>query len=59
MKKHLLLLAVAALALPTAASADLPKDVQAAIAKMGHENDPKTAPLFAPFHTSILIAADT
>jgi triacylglycerol lipase len=50
MKKFLLPLAFAALALPTAASADLPKDVQEAIAKMGHVNDPKTAPLFAPFH---------
>src|SRR5580765_2832862 len=50
MKKLVLSLAFAALALPTAASADLPKDVQEAIAKMGHVNDPKTAPLFAPFH---------
>jgi len=50
MKKFILPLVFAALALPTAASADLPKDVQEAIAKMGHVNDPKTAPLFAPFH---------
>src|SRR4051794_9112610 len=50
MKKILLPLAFAVLGLPTAASADLPKDVQDAIAKMGHVNDPKTAPLFAPFH---------
>ncbi|HEX3486082.1 MAG TPA: alpha/beta hydrolase [Micropepsaceae bacterium] len=51
MKRMLLPLVLAALAAPTMANADLPKDVQASIAKMGHVNDPKTAPLFAPFHT--------
>mgnify|MGYP003351494856 CR=1 FL=1 len=44
------LVTAAALAIPAAANAELPSDIQAAIAKMGHVNDPKTAPLFAPFH---------
>ena len=46
------LVTAAALAIPAAANAELPSDIQAAIAKMGHVNDPKTAPLFAPFHTA-------
>ncbi len=50
MKKFVLPLALAAMAIPGLAYAELPKDVQEAIAKMGHVNDPKTAPLFAPFH---------
>jgi len=50
MKRFIIPLALAAMALPSVASAELPQDVQAAIAKMGHVNDPKTAPLFAPFH---------
>jgi triacylglycerol lipase len=50
MKRFILPLAFAAFAIPGVASAELPKDVQEAIAKMGHVNDPKTAPLFAPFH---------
>jgi acetyl esterase/lipase len=52
MKRFVLPFALAALAIPSLANAELPKDVQAAIAKMGHVNDPKTAPLFAPFHTA-------
>lgn len=50
MNRFVLPLAVAALTLPVAARADLPPDIAAAIAKMGHVNDPKTAPLFAPLH---------
>ena len=52
MKRFIALLALSAVALPTLASAELPKDVQASIAQMGHVNDPKTAPLFAPFHAA-------
>jgi acetyl esterase/lipase len=52
MKRFIALLALSAMALPTLASAELAKDVQASIAQMGHVNDPKTAPLFAPFHTA-------
>jgi triacylglycerol lipase len=50
MNRYALLFAAAALAIPAAARADLPPDIAAAIAKMGHVNDPKTAPLFAPLH---------
>ena len=53
MNKYLLPLALAALALPGAAHAELPKDTQAAIAKMGHVNDPKTAGLFTAMHHGI------
>src|SRR5262245_38494547 len=53
MKKYLLPFAVASVALPTIANADLPADTQAAIAKMGHVNDPKTAGLFTAMHHGI------
>jgi len=53
MKSCLLPLAAAAVALPMAAHADLPADTQAAIVKMGHVNDPKTAGLFAAMHHGV------
>src|SRR5262245_30438157 len=53
MMRFVLPLAFAAVALPLAAQAELPADTAAAIVKMGHVNDPKTAPLFAPMHHGI------
>jgi triacylglycerol lipase len=50
MKGFLVPFALAAMALPMVAHAELPADTEAAIVKMGHVNDPKTAALFAPMH---------
>ena len=51
--RKFILFALAALVLPTAASADLPADTQAAIVKMGHVNDPATSKLFVAMHKGI------
>jgi len=49
MKKFIVPLAAAALALPVAARADLPPDVAKAVAAMGHVNDAgATRKVFAP-----------
>jgi triacylglycerol lipase len=53
MKHFLFPLALAALALPTVANADLPQDVQDAIVKMGHVNDPATGKLFVSMHRPV------
>jgi predicted esterase len=46
-------LALTALAMPVSVSAELPKDIQAAIVKMGHVNDPATIKLFIPMHKPV------
>src|SRR5258708_4346134 len=53
MKRFIIPLALAALALPAVASAELPKDTKEAIVKMGHVNDPKTASLFVSMHKGV------
>jgi triacylglycerol lipase len=53
MKRFIIPLALVALALPTVAAAELPKDTQEAIVKMGHVNDPKTASLFVSMHKGV------
>ena len=53
MKRFILPLALAAMALPTMASAELPQETQAAIVKMGHVNDPATSKLFVAMHHGV------
>src|ERR1700704_6077083 len=53
MRRFIIPLALAGFALPTVASAELPKDTQEAIVKMGHVNDPKTASLFVSMHKGV------
>ncbi len=53
MKPIILPLVLAVLGVPAIAQAELPADIEAAIVRMGHVNDPKTASLFAPLHHGV------
>src|SRR5258705_8476249 len=53
MKHFIIPLALAALALPTVANAELPKDTQEAFVKMGNVNDPATQNFFVAMHHGV------
>jgi hypothetical protein len=57
MNRFFILLAAAALAVPTLANADLPADVARAVAAMGHVNDAqKTRLIFDPLQPTDPVA---
>jgi len=53
MRNFIIPLVLAAMALPSVASAELPKETADAIVKMGHVNDPATSKLFVSMHKGV------